>query len=466
LISCEDILKEEPKAIVQETFYNTADEAETALNAIYSVIKVYNCFGFLYPCQLEAYSDFTHGRGSYSVLSNFQGLDNSNITRVGLIWENFYKGIRNANLVIANVPKGDQMNEEEKAKYMAEAKFLRAFIYFHLLRNWGKAVLRTESNMLEEDIPLSSEDVYDLIIEDLIYAEENLPNTPDVAGRPSKWSAKSVLADMYFYQEQYENAKNKAGEVIESNTYSLVNVETVEDFQKIFGPDIVNTTEEIFYLKYNRESGYGWSYVDFLHHPSDPYLNGSGLYALYLDTVKYSVYRKWDNADLRKKNWYGWNIGLGQNTLLSLKFIDTERTSGAGNDYPCYRYADILLLYAEAACQVNNGPTADAMEKLNMVHRRAYGKDPIQPSEIDFNLTEYTDKESFIDLALKERGYETHLDGGKRWLDLKRSGKVKEIIKEGTGQDVTDKHLLWPFPESEMNYNEAIDPESDQNPGY
>lgn len=467
LVSCEDLLTEKPKAIVQENFYNTPAEVETALNAIYSAIAQFNCMGFLYPCQLEAYSDFSHGRGSYSVLSDFQGLDNTNITRVGLIWNNFYQGIRNANLVISNVPNGSNLSDAEKNRYIAEAKFMRAFIYFHIVRNWGKAVLSTELNMLELSVPASSEqDVYVLIKEDLEFAEQFLHDMPDIAGRPSKWSAKTVLADVYFYQAQYADAKDKASEVISSNKYSLVEVSTVEDFQKLYGPDIVNTPEEIFYLKYSRETGEGWDYLSFLHHPSDPYFNKSGLYALYMDTVQYSTYRNWDEKDLRKHNWYGWNIGLGSNTILTLKFIDPERVSGAGNDYPFYRYADLLLLYAEAACRVNNRPNADALEKLNMIHRRGYGKNSMQASEVDFELSDFPDQDSFLDALLKERGYETYLEGGKRWLDLKRSGKVKEVIKAATGLDVADKHLLWPIPEAEMNVNEAIDPVVDQNPGY
>ena len=466
-ISCEDILTEEPGAIVQETFYNTPEEVTTAVNAIYAPIKVYNCLGFLYPSQLESYSDFAHGRGSYSVLSNYQGLDNTNITRVGLIWNNLYLGIRNANLVIGSVPKSTQMSESEKNKFIAEAKFLRAFAYFQIVRNWGKAVLSTELNISEQDVPLSNEqDVYNFIVADLLFAEQHLSDNPAIAGRPSKWSAKTLLADVYFYRKLYAEAKNKASEVIESKKYSLVEVGKVEDFQKIFGADVISSPEEIFYLKFSRETGYVWDYVEFLHHPSDTYLNGKGLYALYLDTAKYTVYGKWNKNDLRKRLWFPWKIGLGNHTVLSLKFIDPKSVSGAGNDYPLYRYADLLLLYAEAACIVNKGPNADVVEKLNMVHRRGYGRNSLQPSEFDFKLSDFSGQESFLDAVLLERGYETQLEGGKRWLDLKRSGKVKEIIKAGTGMDVADKHLLWPVPEAEMNINKAIDPKSDQNPGY
>jgi hypothetical protein len=98
------------------------------------------------------------------------------------------------------------------------------------------------------------------------------------------------------------------------------------------------------------------------------------------------------------------------------------------------------------------------------VHRRAFGKAPAVASAVDFKLTDYN-AATFLDLVLTERSYEFQL-GGKRWLDLKRTGKVKEAILAATGKTVADKHLLWPIPVSEMNYNKGLDPTKDQNTGY
>ncbi|MCE5348120.1 MAG: RagB/SusD family nutrient uptake outer membrane protein [Bacteroidales bacterium] len=470
LISCEDVLKEEPKSIAMQNFYNTSGEVATAVNAIYPPIVAYNAFGFLYPAQLNCYDgEFFTGRGSYAPLSDFVGLNSTNITRIGSMWTQFYLGIRNANIVIENAPKGTKISDTDKAKYVGEAKFMRALIYFYMIRNWNKVVLRTESNMTESNVPLSdAATVYALIVEDLKYAEENLPEAPSVAGHPSKWSAKSVLADVYFYQAQYTDAMNKSKEVIDSKKYSLVEISKYEDWQKIFGATVTNSTEEVFYLKFSREPGYGWSEVGFFHHPNDPWdTNKAGLFAQYMaDSTACTWYQNEDKADLRRKFWYYWNIGWGPTTMLYNKFYDNTSTTGnAGNDYPLYRYGDVLLLYAEAACRANNGPTADAMEKLNMVHRRAFGKNSLTPSEVDFKLADYSSSQSFIDLVLKERGYETAGEA-KRWLDLKRLGIVKDKIKAATGKTVADKHLLWPIPVSEMDYNTAIDPVADQNPGY
>ncbi|RIH65403.1 RagB/SusD family nutrient uptake outer membrane protein [Mariniphaga sediminis] len=465
--SCEDVLKEEPKAIVSELFYNSAGDLETAVNAIFSPLRSYNCFGALYPWQTEIYSDFQLGRGSYAVLNEYQGLDNTNVTRIGSMWTQFYLAIRNANLVIANAPNATVADAAVIAKYTAEARFMRAFTYSVMIPYFGKLPLRTEENIKDTEVPLSSkEQVYDLIIDDLEYAEQNLPDAPSVAGRPTKWSAKSVLAHVYFIMENYGEAKTKAEEVIQSNKFALVNVETVDDWQKLFGPTLISTSEEIFYIKNNKESG--WSFISFMHHPSDPYYNGSGLFACYMDTVKLSSrWDNWDPKDLRKGLYYSWEFGLGPNTMLNNKFMDTDHIGSGANDYPFYRYADVLLMYAEAASRVNNGPTADAVEKLNMVHRRAYGKNPDQPSEVDFELADFSSLQNFIDVIVMERGYETYYEGGKRWLDLLRLGKdyAKNIILEVHGKTVADKHFLWPIPSTEIDLNDAID-DSDQNPGY
>ena len=123
-----------------------------------------------------------------------------------------------------------------------------------------------------------------------------------------------------------------------------------------------------------------------------------------------------------------------------------------------------MLIYAEAASRANNGPTSEAMEYLNQVHIRGYGYDPDASSPIDYKMENYN-ADSFLDLVLQERGYEMILEC-KRWLDLVRTDKVTECIKLSKGKDLNKSMLLWPIPVVETNYNKAIDPVKDQNPGY
>ncbi|QIP17925.1 RagB/SusD family nutrient uptake outer membrane protein [Spirosoma aureum] len=463
--SCEKSLIEEPKSLVVESFFNTATEVETATNLIYSPLRNNNYA--VYEATLECQSDYANGRGSWAPLHVFQGLDDANITRVSDLWRAFYLSIRNANLVIKNAPTGKSISKADVTKYVAEAKFMRAFNYFQLVRNWAGVPLRTESTMDAIDLKRNTADeVYDLIIADLSEAETNLPDNPAVAGRPTKWAAKTMLADVYLTLGKFAESRDKADEVIKSNKFSFVPTTTKADFQtKVWGPDLVSTTEEIFYLKYARQVNQGNYMLWISNHPDTKLFNFGGAYVLYLDVTS-AYYKSWNPNDLRKGLWDLINFGLGANTLVSSKFADqlAVSQSGAGNDDPVYGYSDVLLIYAEASGRAGNGPTAAGMEALNKVHRRAYGKAPAVASSIDFNLTDYN-AATFLDLVLTERSYEFQL-GGKRWLDLKRTGKVKEAILAATGKTVADKHLLWPIPVSEMNYNKGLDPTKDQNPGY
>lgn len=465
IFACEDILQEEPKALATENFYNTADEIESAVFGIYSPLRTSGMFGGRYQSILDAETDFSKGRGSYSPLSEWQGYDATNIGRAGEFWTYFYQAIRIANLVIKNSADATSVDEGTRDALIGEAKYLRAFCYFHLVRHWGAVPLRTVENALEQDLPRTPvAEVYELIISDLQYAEAKLPGTAKAAGRATKWAAKTLLADVYLQLEDWSNARTKSLEVINSGSYSLIEVSTSDDYYKIFGPDVVTTTEEIFYFKFNRTS-YSW-FTDLAHRSTSPWNNYNGYSVHYCDSVTFKVIREWDYNDLRKSfNLYNWDIGMGsETTMLFKKFIDPERVGHSGVDWPIYRYAYVLLLYAEADCRANNGPTADGMEKLNMIHRRAYGKNSGTASEVDFKLSDYT-KDSFVDLVMKERMYEMMYEG-KRYFDLKRTGKIKTAIQDAFGITVADKHLWWPIPNTEYDYNEAIDPETDQNPGY
>src|SRR5690606_1537874 len=155
---------------------------------------------------------------------------------------------RNANLVILNSPEGDEYDA-----LIAEARFLRAFSYFQLVRNWGDVPLRTEETMNDKDLARSpQQEVYQLIQTDLTEAANTLAENASVSGRPTKWAAKTLLADVYLQLGKYAEAAENSLEVTQGN-YTLVNVSDKEDFQyRVFGPDIISSTEEIFALKYAR----------------------------------------------------------------------------------------------------------------------------------------------------------------------------------------------------------------------
>jgi hypothetical protein len=469
LASCSKDLEENPQSIAAEVFYNTPAEIEAGLNAIYVPVRPVGSLGAFYAVQLEIYTEYMYGRGSHAPLNDYNGLDNTNITRIAEMWKCFYQAIRNANIVISRVPLANATGEDAKKRYLGEAKYLRALWYFQLVRNWAGVPLRTENNMDSLDVKRSPvQEVYNLILSDLQAAETDLPENPRLIGTPSKWAAKTLLTEVYLTLGQYTEARNRALEVINSKKYSLVSVTTAPDFDKIFGPAANGTTEEIFYIKFSSTiQGQQNQYPLYAHYPNSGYYPPGGFYTLYSDAQANSFMKDWDRNDLRFTfNWYTQTFGLGPTTVLSKKFSDPTSALGSGNDFPMYRYADLLLFYAEADARVSNGVTADALEKLNMVRRRAYGK-PVNTADATIDLTAGTfgSLDAFIARVAKERAYE-NVSEGKHWLDMKRLGIAKQTILAVKGKTVAEKHMLWPIPNTEYNYNKAINPATDQNPGY
>lgn len=457
--ACSDLLEENPNAIASETFYNTAAEVEAALNSIYYPVGVSQLTNEINI--LEACADYGFAKGSLEVIKNYAGYSPANMSNMSLLWEAYYLMIRNANLVLANVPLGTETTTAQKTQYAAEAKFLRSLAYFHLVRLWGGVPLRTEETMTQIDLPRSSvEDVYKLITDDLIWASQNLPDEPRILGTPSKVVAHALLADVYLTRGDWANAKQSAANVISSNKFSLVPLTTVDDFENIFGAELLTSSEEIFYFKYNRQ--YGLGFLNFLHHPGAPYKPYGANYFAFYTRATHPFYAGWSDDDLRKQNnFYLWDIALGNDTYLYKKFTDPEGSLAAPNDWPLYRYAEMLLIYAEADNRLNDGPTATAVEYLNMVRRRGHGYDPASPSPIDVAVADFNE-ESFFEAVLQERAYEMFCEG-KRWFDLLRTGKAPEKVQEAFGIVMDEDMILWPIPVGETSYNKQFGP---NNPGY
>jgi len=248
LSGCNDILEENPKAIAVETFYNTADEIEGGVNAVY--VRLKNYWQTAHRLLLrECISGYGYGRGSFASVSKYEALDATNISRVDALWFYLYQAIRNANLIIKNAPNAKDATQEEINRLVAEARFLRAHCYFELVTNWGPVPLRTEENMITSDVARTSADeIYNLIVSDLEYAETYLPETQSIMGRPQQATAKTLLTHVYLLLERWSDARSKALEVINSEKYSLVNVSVPDDFYDVFGPDVNGSSEEIFYL--------------------------------------------------------------------------------------------------------------------------------------------------------------------------------------------------------------------------
>lgn len=481
IISCDfGLLDEEPKTFLSENaVFANKDGVVAATISIYEPWRQENLYGWwLLGCN-ELFSDYLYGRGSQAPLGNYK-LDATSIMRVGNIWRGCYSIINRTNVVI------DQLEEKDipgvdvtlKNQLLGEARFNRALSYFHLVRLFGDVPLRTESvtDPAQFAIPRTpAAQVYEQIIEDLEFAESNLPPVypANELGRATKWAATSLLSKVYLTQENWTEAASKAKSVMDSGLFSLVEVKVPEDFQKIFGPDITTHSEEIFSIRHSRIPGLGFNALWVMHRAGSGYSLGNNAHAWYGNFD--SWLGEWvkelnsPDPDLRTKDWlyngpHDEKFLDGTIKMLFKKFRDTE-SDVPGNDFPVIRYTEVVLIYAEAISQAGNGPTTDAYEAVNMVRRRAFGRDLHTPvAKID--LQPGLSAAEFQDEILLERAKEFVMEG-KRWYDLLRTGKAIEVISAAgpVKSAIQEKHLKWPIPSEEIDNNDALNQE-DQNPGW
>ena len=124
--SCNDLLTEVPRnSLAQETFFKTVQDAESSVFGIYAPMREQEAYRVWFPAMLTNLNDYTFGRGSQVAISEYQGLDGTNIVRAELVWQRLYQSINYSNISIQEIPKVD-MNETKKKELIAEAKFLRA----------------------------------------------------------------------------------------------------------------------------------------------------------------------------------------------------------------------------------------------------------------------------------------------------------------------------------------------------
>lgn len=467
--SCEDVLEEIPQDFVSSAnFWQRVEDAETAIKGIYSVDldDPYN------DQFLELHSDFATGRGSWSSISFWdKGFDNTHIGRTDTYWwDRPYRAINRANGVIANVPN-IKMDETYKKNLIAEALFMRAWHYFNLVRGFGAVPLRLTptEDLSAVDVPRATESVvYEQIVKDLVVAETDLPNTQGVnTRRPSKWAAKMLLAQVYLTTENWSLAATKADEVINSGEFAIIPVTTPNDFYNIFAKR--PTTEDVMSIHYS--STIADSYVYTLHRGNIPEYNNntSGFYTT-LPVISTIIGTAWNSNDLRKDfnlytkyvNSSGKTVNLPSSSPILFKKVIALPDGTRSNARYYLRFTENYLIYAEAAAMAAGTPTAQALEYLNVVRRRAYGHDPFSPSVDDYpggmTLTE------FRDAVILERAYE-FINEQRRWWDLLRTGKAKEAIEAAFGTPFNEARLKWPIPLDEINNNGAIS-QTDQNPGY
>ena len=448
-----DFVEEEPKDFLSPAnFYQSEADATAAVNAVYNHLAD----GGYYGSSIWNIGDVTtelvepgESAGQGRIALQTYTFDPATGVFAGL-WNQLYRSINRANTVIDRVPMID-MNVETRARLVAEAKFLRALNYFDLVKVYGDIpLLVTETTTLEKlnVSRTAAATVYDQIVADLEDAVLVLPESygNSETGRATSGAARALLAKVYLFMQEFDLAAQNAEAVINMN-YSLV-----PDYADLWRVENENGPEHIFSVQYRTGiRGSGFMEVFAVRGGSAPITGFSGV------IVEEDFLGSFDPADIRRdvsiRSSYTFPDGSTEDFEPHVwKFFDPNASDPSDTDvnWPVLRFADVLLIYAEALNEVNNGPTQEAYNAINQVRSRAGVPD----------LPDGLDQGAFRDAVLQERAWELCFEGH-RWFDLKRSGKLIEVIT-AYGQPIQDKHLLFPIPLREMDTN----PELEQNPGY
>jgi starch-binding outer membrane protein, SusD/RagB family len=461
MVACEKNLEEKPLSFLEESnSFNSAADATSAINGVYDRLKGIYGMNMINLADLNGDEcEVREDNGSGNEIH--KNLFNSGTGIFDGFYTNSYVLIDRANRVITYVPK-ITMDAKMREQIVGEAKFLRALTYFNLVRAFGDVPLVTSISNDVINVQISrdpAEKVYQQIIQDLKDAEGVLPAKFTVAaeiGRATSGAAKSILAKVYLTRKDWANAAAKAKEVIDSKTYSLV-----ADYKDVFLPEKENGPEHIFSIQYSCTlprygSAMAENFAIFFSYPVN--LTGGSYQVTPRQVTSYmnGDYRKEVTVINEKKIANGSVVASRTGPHMDKYWDPLACGAGAArNNFLVIRYADVLLMYAEAVNETGS-PTTEAYTAINQVRVRARkGVATAEPKDLSgLNQTQ------FRNAVLQERSWELCFEGHRRW-DLLRTGRYIDAMKT-LGIVADSKHLLYPIPLNEITVNPSLV----QNPGY
>lgn len=474
IVSCSDEFIDRPVqySIDSENYFNSKSDYDNALIATYDILQS----TYLNALLGEIASDNTLAGGESQLdTPGFQQIDdmihtpvNSNLKN---LWDFMFAGVQRANYILEFKDKTDFTG---KNQVIAEARFLRAYFHFELVKWFGGIPIKGDARFSpgdEKSIKRSTPgEVYASIEADLIFASENLPVTATQKGRVTRGAALALLGKAYLYQNKFAPAATALERVINSSAYSLVS-----DYNSIFEEAGENGLESVFEVQYTDTEGASFNCLQCSegnvavgfsgprNYTGDVFSSG---FSFNVPTQK--IVNAFEAGDNRKavaildiEAWAastGATFGKGyeHTGFFNRKYIPRKRRTNAQgdlnltnpNNYRAIRYADVLLMAAEA---LNRGNIDDAKARgyLNQVRRRAFGDLNHDIASSGAALTDFIWAERRVELAGE----------GHRFFDLVRTGKAAQEIAGFTA----NKHELFPIPIEEIQFANG---NWAQNPGY
>ncbi|UOR07325.1 RagB/SusD family nutrient uptake outer membrane protein [Hymenobacter aerilatus] len=474
--SCQDFLDTQPLGEeLSENFFATSDGAVQATNAIYNQLRDFSVHTFSFIGIASVASDDADKGSTPGDAPAMGELDNFTATAAnGLLdgfWQGYYLGIARANQVILRVPD-IQMDDALKARLIGEARFLRAYFYFNLVRTYGGVPIIDE--LPPRDGSNSSrpratrEQTYQFIIADLNAAIEALPvrsayPTADL-GRVTKGAAQGLLAKVYMYQNNWGQVLSLTDAVINSGEYSLYN-----NYALLFNLEGENSSESIFEVQCaTLPQGGGGSQYSEVQSPRAPIPTGGWGF----NSPSEDLNNAYEAGDPRRDAtiiYAGENLGDGvtiptvidnprYNQKAYVRATDPRSPNGngdSGKNIRILRYADVLLMNAEAANQQGN--SAKALTDLNLVRKRARGTNANVLPDVTT-----TDQTALRQAIWRERRVELAMEHERFW-DLVRQGRAGTVLRAVGKNFVDGKNEVFPIPQNRIDISGGL---ITQNPGY
>ena len=491
---CADLEQTSLSSIDRDNFYQSKSDIETAINGIYQEFTVDGFYGMfnnqsIYINDLQtdyvkagAQTNSAHIRE----ISNF-AIQPTNLF-VGYAWEEHYTAINRANVVIDKVSEASWLDDAAKQNYINESRFLRALMYFNLVRYFGGVPIVLHDGEGEGAPRNSVDEVYEQIVADFTAAESLPANYTHLDSKASSLAATALLSKVYLVwaqtssekgkanqRDNYQKSINYAQKVIDSGKYRLL-----DKFIDNWSVDKKNGPEHIFSIEHDRTVN-----ANVTGHCTFA-TNWSDAEPVLLATSS-RYYEESDGKDQRRDGSWAkriYNPNTGTDFVFSVprfrKYIDSlnfanpassGNAAGQSTNTVIIRYAEILLIKAEAENELN-GPTPAAYDAINQIRRRAYWSPyhNVQYAPSDGSPLELSGltQEEFREKLREERRLEFILEG-QRWFDLIRWHILVSYVKQNTPaseplklQNISKRNYLLPLPLEQI----ILNPKLEQNWGY
>lgn len=477
--NCQFLEESPTDRLVTNNFYNSPEDAESAINAVYqSLYPIYNRLMYIL-CDLPT-DDMKNGLGMPNpFLQDLEYLrHNDENAFVYNMWRDSYSGIMRANTAIAKIPD-IVMDDGIKERMIGEAKFIRSLFYFNLIRFFGDVPLINNLETIDDAlIPRNPiEEVYDFIIDDLKFAVSVLPTRLEYkeldVGRATKSAAKILLGKVYLFRRDFASSSLILEEVVEIE--DKLGHRLHESYGDNWNTETQNGAEAVFYLEFKGRPLPANGEMDLIG-PKYSIPGGNigvaGSNEADIPTQElYDAYHEFDTRRDVNLRYEFENPKTGEILTSSIPLFGKYWKDGIEASNECdinmhvIRYSDALLMLAESLNEL--GDTDAALQYLNRVRERAFHSS-------DFNYDNISQNE-FRDLILLERRLEFPLEGH-RWFDLVRTNtfvermnshsiyeaEVAESNKTEISKNISEFMNLYPIPRREIDLN----PKLQQNPGW